>query len=103
MCPFNLPLSAPACYWIPFRLSKHRLSNSLSQHQSNSQAVAILEGTNLGGTAGPRKKVGGQDKCLSCMVIFRCNENLFGMNIDRRSTIYSWLLSDARTPVWFSR
>jgi len=38
MHPFNLPLSAPACYWAPFRLSKHRLSNSLYQHQSNSQA-----------------------------------------------------------------
>ena len=23
--------------------------------------------------------------------------------VDRRSTVYSWLLSDARTPVWFSR
>jgi len=33
-CPFNLPLSAPACCWVPFRLSKHRLSNSLSKHQS---------------------------------------------------------------------
>jgi len=31
-------LSAPACCWVPFRLSKHRLSNILSQHQSNSQA-----------------------------------------------------------------
>jgi len=38
ICPFNLPLSAPACYWVPFRLSKHRLSNNLSKHQSNSQA-----------------------------------------------------------------
>ena len=38
MYSFNLPLSAPACYWVPFRLSKHRLSNILSQHQSNSQA-----------------------------------------------------------------
>jgi len=28
-----------------------------------------------GGTAGPRNKVGGQHKCLSCMVIFRCFEN----------------------------
>jgi len=36
--PINLPLSAPARYWVPFRLSKHRLSNSLSQYQSNSQA-----------------------------------------------------------------
>jgi len=33
-----LPLSAPARCWVPFRLSKQRLSNSLSQHQSNSQA-----------------------------------------------------------------
>jgi len=33
---FNLPLLAPACCWVPFRLSKHRLSNTLSQHQSNS-------------------------------------------------------------------
>jgi len=23
--------------------------------------------------------------------------------VDRRSTVYSWLLSDAKTPVWFSR
>jgi len=38
MYPLNLSLSAPARCWIPFRLSKHRLSNSLSQHQSNSQA-----------------------------------------------------------------
>jgi len=38
MYPFNLPLSAPACCWVPFWLSKHRLSNTLSQHQSNSQA-----------------------------------------------------------------
>ena len=37
VCPFNLPLSAPACCWIPFRLFKHRLSNSVSKHQSNSQ------------------------------------------------------------------
>jgi len=36
--PINLPLSAPARCWVPFRLSKDRLSNSLSQHQSNSQA-----------------------------------------------------------------
>ena len=35
---FNLPLSAPACCRVPFRLPKHRFSNSLSQHQSNSQA-----------------------------------------------------------------
>jgi len=33
-----LPLSAPARCWVPFRLSKQRLSNSLSQHQSNFQA-----------------------------------------------------------------
>jgi len=40
MYPFNLPLSAPARRWVglPFRLSKHRWSNSLSQYQSNSQA-----------------------------------------------------------------
>jgi len=38
MYPINLPLSAPARCWIPFRLSDNRLSNSLSQHQSNSQA-----------------------------------------------------------------
>ena len=35
---FHLPLSAPACYWVPFRLCKHHLSNILFQHQSNSQA-----------------------------------------------------------------
>jgi len=34
----NLPLSGHTCYWVPFRLSKHPLSNTLSQHQSNSQA-----------------------------------------------------------------
>jgi len=38
MYPFNLPSSAPACCWLPFRLPKQRSSNSLSQHQSNSQA-----------------------------------------------------------------
>jgi len=38
MYPFNLPLSAHACCWVLFRLSKHRLYNTLSQHQSNSQA-----------------------------------------------------------------
>jgi len=37
MYPINLPLYAPARCWVPFRLSKHHLSNSLSQHQSNSQ------------------------------------------------------------------
>jgi len=29
MYPFSLPLSAPACCWVAFRLSKHRLSNRL--------------------------------------------------------------------------
>jgi len=38
MYPFNLPLSGTACWWVLFRLSKHRLSNTFSQHQSNSQA-----------------------------------------------------------------
>ena len=38
MYPINLPLSALTRWWVPFRLSKHRLSNSLSQHQLNSQA-----------------------------------------------------------------
>ena len=37
MYPFNLPLSAPACCWVSFRLSKYRLSNSLSQHQTPKQ------------------------------------------------------------------
>jgi len=37
ICTFNLPLSAPACCWVPFRLSKHRLSNSLSKHQTPKQ------------------------------------------------------------------
>jgi len=37
MYPINLPLSALARCWVPFRLSKRRLSNRLSQHQSNSQ------------------------------------------------------------------
>jgi len=37
MYPFHLPLSTPEYYWVPFRLSKHHLSNTLSQHQSNSQ------------------------------------------------------------------
>jgi len=37
MYPLNLSLSAPTCSCVPFRLPKHRLSNSLSQHQSNSQ------------------------------------------------------------------
>jgi len=38
MYPLILHLSAPARCWVPFRLSKHRLSNTLFQHQSNSQA-----------------------------------------------------------------
>jgi len=38
MYALNLPLSAPACCWVPFQLSKRCFSNSLSQHQSNSQA-----------------------------------------------------------------
>ena len=38
MYPFNLPLSAIAFCWVHFRLSKHRLPNSRSKHQSNSQA-----------------------------------------------------------------
>jgi len=38
MYPFNFPFSAPARCWVPFRLSKHRLSSSLSQYQSISQA-----------------------------------------------------------------
>jgi len=38
MYPFYLHLSASACCWVPFRLFKCRLSNSLSKHQSNSQA-----------------------------------------------------------------
>jgi len=40
MYPINLPLPAPACCWVglPLRLSKHRLSNSRSQRQSNFQA-----------------------------------------------------------------
>jgi len=42
-------------------------------------AVAILEWKSWGGTAGPRKKVGDQHKCLSWMVIFRCNEDWFAM------------------------
>jgi len=37
MHPFNLLLSPARC-WVPFRLSKHRLSSSLSQYQSNIQA-----------------------------------------------------------------
>jgi len=35
---FTIYFKAPACCWLPFQLSKHRLSNSLYQHQSNSQA-----------------------------------------------------------------
>ena len=37
MYPFNLPLSAPACCWVPFRLSKYRWSNGLPQHQTPKQ------------------------------------------------------------------
>jgi len=40
--------------------------------------MAILEEKTEEGTAGPRKS-GGQHKCLSCMVIFRCNEDWFAM------------------------
>jgi len=35
MYTFNLPLSARAYCWVPFRLSIHRLYSSLSQHESN--------------------------------------------------------------------
>jgi len=28
MYPFNLPLSAAACCWVPFRLLKYHLSNT---------------------------------------------------------------------------
>jgi len=31
--------------------------------------------TKLGGHCGVKEKSGGQHKCLSCMVIFRCNED----------------------------
>ena len=34
MYPFNLPVSAPSCSWVAFQLSKHHLSNTLSQHQT---------------------------------------------------------------------
>jgi len=34
---------------------------------------------NWGETAGQRKKVGGQHKYLSCMKIFRCNEERLAM------------------------
>jgi len=37
MYPFNLPLPAPSCSWVPFQLSKHRLSNTFSQHQTPMQ------------------------------------------------------------------
>ena len=37
MYPFNLPLSAPSCSWVAFQLSKHRMSNTFSQHQSPRQ------------------------------------------------------------------
>ena len=33
----------------------------------------------VGGTAEPRKKVGGQHKCLPCMVIFHSGEDRFAM------------------------
>jgi len=32
-----------------------------------------------------------------------CGDRIPFLLLDRQSTIYSWLLSDARTPVWFSR
>ena len=35
---FQSPVVSPACCWVPFWLSKHHLSNTLSQHQSKSQA-----------------------------------------------------------------
>ena len=41
--------------------------------------MTIPEWKNWGGTSGPRKKSVGQHKCLSCMVIFRCNEDWFAM------------------------
>jgi len=38
-CILSISLCQPLhAVWVPFWLSKHRLSNTLSQHQSNSQA-----------------------------------------------------------------
>jgi len=39
------------------------------------QAVAILEISNWGDHCGAKEKVGGQRKCLSCMVIFHFFED----------------------------
>ena len=48
----------------------------------------------MGSTAGPRKKVGGQHKCLSCMVIFRCNEDWFAMIKPIKPNIGLWISSE---------
>jgi len=42
-------------------------------------AVAILELKIWGGHCGAKENVGGQHKCRSCMVIFRCFEDEFVM------------------------
>ena len=55
--------------------------------------VAILEWKKWG-TAGPRKKVGCQHKCLSCMVIFHCNEGWFAMIKPIKPNIGLWISSE---------
>jgi len=37
ICPFNLPLSAPACCWVTFRLPKHRLLAFPNINQTSKQ------------------------------------------------------------------
>jgi len=48
----------------------------------------------VGSTAGPRKKVGDQHKCLSCMVIFHCNEDWFAMIKPIKPNIGLWISSE---------
>jgi len=56
--------------------------------------VAILDWKNWEATTGPRKKVGGQHKCLSCMVIFRCNEDWFASIKLIKPNIGLWISSE---------
>ena len=48
----------------------------------------------LGGHYGAKEKVGGQHKCLSCMVIFRCTEDWFSMINPIKPNIGLWISSE---------
>jgi len=47
-----------------------------------------------GGHRGAKDESGGQHKCLSCMVIFRCNEDWFALINPIKPNIGLWLSSE---------